>query len=73
MNHFGGPAYTYVYVGDNPAKDFVGARALGWRTIRIRRAAGEHSLVEAQPGYEADQEIADLGELRRLAKSDVSD
>ena len=27
------PSATYVYVGDNPKKDFVGANELGWETI----------------------------------------
>ncbi len=27
------PAATYIYVGDNPKKDFVGANELGWTTI----------------------------------------
>ena len=29
-----------VYVADNPTKDFVGPKALGWRTLRIRRPGG---------------------------------
>lgn len=29
-----------VYVADNPAKDFVGPNALGWRTVRVIRADG---------------------------------
>ena len=30
------PPAELVYVADNPAKDFVGPRGLGWRTVRIR-------------------------------------
>ena len=37
---------TAVYVGDNPAKDFLGARRLGMKTIRFRSPGGEHALVE---------------------------
>lgn len=37
------PAASYVYVADNPAKDFVAPNALGWQTIGVRTdAAGIH-------------------------------
>ena len=49
-----------VYVGDNPKKDFIGARRLGLQTVRIRRPNTEHGHLEAQPGFEADHEIASL-------------
>jgi putative hydrolase of the HAD superfamily len=29
-----------VYVGDNPAKDFIAPNALGWTTVQIRRREG---------------------------------
>lgn len=35
-----------VYIGDNPLKDFLGARELGMFTIRIRHADGEYSKCE---------------------------
>ncbi len=35
-----------VYVGDNPAKDFFGARRLGLYTIRLQMACGEHAHVQ---------------------------
>ena len=41
-----------VYVGDNPAKDFVGARALGMYTVRVLR--GPHALDVPASGYDAD-------------------
>jgi len=46
-----------VYIGDNPIKDFAGPRALGWRTVRIRRLDGLHADVE---GGDADVELPDL-------------
>jgi putative hydrolase of the HAD superfamily len=30
------PAQAYVYVADNPAKDFIAPRALGWDTVGVR-------------------------------------
>jgi putative hydrolase of the HAD superfamily len=55
-----------AYVGDNPAKDFVGARRLGWKTIRLRRPDGLHATADAEPGLGADAEAVSLGELPRL-------
>jgi len=66
MAHYPGPVGGFVYVADNPRKDFIGARQLGWRTVRVRRAGGEHHRYEASVAEAADVEIASLRELRRL-------
>lgn len=44
-----------VYIADDPAKDFVGIRALGGRTIRV--LTGNHAAVEAQPEFDADLSV----------------
>jgi putative hydrolase of the HAD superfamily len=50
-----------VYVGDNPCKDFRGAREAGMATIRIRRPEGLHSRDEpASPADAPDREIESL-------------
>lgn len=49
-----------AYVGDNPAKDFAGARSSGMPTVRIRRPGGLHSGVSLDVAQEADTECADL-------------
>lgn len=51
-----------VYVGDNPAKDFVNLTPLGVRTIRV--LTGEHRSVEAKPGYDALHVIDNLDRLQ---------
>jgi putative hydrolase of the HAD superfamily len=66
MDEFPGPAAGFVYVGDNPRKDFIAPRQLGWRTVRIRRQGGEHAAAEAAPGEAADCEIGQLTELASL-------
>jgi len=46
-----------VYVADNPLKDFVAPRRMGWSTVRIRRPWGLYSAIAAGdmvPGYEFD-------------------
>jgi len=50
-----------VYVGDNPHKDFVGIKPLGFRTIRIRRGNWQGTVMPAE--YEADVSIDDLREI----------
>ncbi len=50
-----------MYVGDNPRKDFVGIKPLGFRTVRILR--GEHAALRMPSAYEADREVRDLREL----------
>jgi len=55
-----------VYVADNPAKDFLGARGAGWRSIRLRLPNREHSGAEpSAPAFVPDAEVASLGELRQ--------
>ncbi|MCA9674638.1 MAG: HAD family hydrolase [Myxococcales bacterium] len=53
-----------VYVADNPAKDFAGPRALGWKTVRVRRPGGLH--VDAPSGDDVDAEIGTLDALDPL-------
>ena len=60
MERHPGPAGGYVYIADNPRKDFIAPRQLGWRTIRVRRAGGEHADYEARPDEASEREMADL-------------
>ena len=53
-----------IYVGDNPAKDFVNLNPLGVRTIRV--LTGQHRHVAAAPGFEARHTILSLDELPGL-------
>ena len=36
----------FVYVADNPSKDFFAPRTLGWNAIRVRRPGGLHEPQE---------------------------
>lgn len=47
-----------TYVADNPAKDFVAPRALGWATVRVRRLGSLHEKVDS--GDDVDVELTDL-------------
>lgn len=39
-----------IYVADNPKKDFVAPRALGWQHLRIRRPGGLHHDADGPVG-----------------------
>lgn len=53
-----------VYIGDNPLKDFIGARKLGMKTVRIIRPEGLHMWREEEEGYGADVTVHLLTELK---------
>ena len=52
-----------IYIGDNPNKDFYGARKLGFRTIRIIRDIGDYINLRHSKEYEADFEVSNLNEI----------
>lgn len=66
MNSFNVKGDECVYVGDNPKKDFIGARELGFKTIRIIREKGDHVLDKVDKEYEADFIIYNLKELLKF-------
>lgn len=52
-----------LYVGDNPVKDFIGAKNIGILTVRIVRKFGDNMKLKAKSSYEADFTINNLNEL----------
>lgn len=55
-----------MYIGDNPNKDFIGARQIGIKTIRIIREKGDHIKTFLEKEYEADLNIYNLLELKDI-------
>lgn len=51
-----------VYVADNPAKDFITARSLGWRTVQVSRPGQTHPAVPPSEAHAADATAAGLRE-----------
>jgi putative hydrolase of the HAD superfamily len=50
-----------VYVADNPKKDFIGARAVGMKSIRVRSEKGLYRHAEAPTAdHTPDLEVDDL-------------
>jgi putative hydrolase of the HAD superfamily len=53
-----------IYVGDNPIKDFITAKVLGWRTVQVCRENGIHPTISPSKNHEADIKISSLVELK---------
>ncbi|MBV4430578.1 HAD family hydrolase [Clostridium tyrobutyricum] len=58
-----------VYIGDNPNKDFIGARAIGMNTIRIIRKSGDHMNTFLDSSKEADFNINSMDELQNIIEN----
>ena len=48
-----------VYIGDNPHKDFIAPRKMGWRTVRVRRPMGLHSGAPSRDDVDCELESLD--------------
>jgi len=58
-----------IYIGDNPKKDFVGIRPLGFRTVRVLK--GAYKNLNLSKEYEADVRINSLEELNMTLVSSL--
>lgn len=58
------PGASYVYVGDNPQKDFYGPNQLGWMTICLKNDGRNiHPQEEVEEAYRAQVSIENLKEI----------
>lgn len=55
------PASQIIYIADNPHKDFIGIKTLGFKTVRVKR--GMFCNVILDKSHEADITINALDEL----------
>ncbi|MBC8490807.1 MAG: HAD hydrolase-like protein [Bacteroidetes bacterium] len=55
------PAENIVYIGDNPNKDFIGIKPLGFKTIRV--LTGNHRFEKLDNMHEAHLSINSLDEI----------
>lgn len=60
------PGRRFVYVGDNPVKDFVAPNALGWITVQVVRDGGIHDARRSVPGGAPQHQIRSLKELPQV-------
>jgi putative hydrolase of the HAD superfamily len=62
----------FVYVADNPAKDFQTPVASGWKVIRVRRPEGIYSSLECPAGVTLHAEVPDLWNVAEIAMQPFS-
>lgn len=63
LSYFSIKPFEVVYIGDNPKKDFITAKKIGMKTIRIVRQCGSHIKKECSEIYEAERRIHNLEEI----------
>jgi putative hydrolase of the HAD superfamily len=57
---------AFVYVADNPLKDFQAPIAMGWKTVRVRRAQGLNSHIECAIECQPTLEVPDMWNLSEI-------
>lgn len=57
-----------IYVADNPAKDFLGPRELGWRTVQIDRIGAVHPRTAPSERHRADATISSFADLEAVVR-----
>ncbi|AEE96754.1 HAD family hydrolase [Mahella australiensis] len=57
-----------LYIGDNPNKDFIAAKKLGWHTMRINRGYGEYSGYFIDEQHEAEETVSNLMEIYNMLR-----
>lgn len=62
----GSPGDRYVYIGDNPAKDFVVPNARGWTSIQVMRARSIHDQHAEVAGGAPQHRIDSLHDLPKI-------
>ena len=66
QNQFGVDGPSCTYIADNAKKDFIAPRALGWRTIQIKRPDGIYASHPPAPGGTPDHCVSSLDEIDDL-------
>jgi putative hydrolase of the HAD superfamily len=61
LNKINLPAHNCIYVGNDPNKDFIGAKQLGIRTVRINQ--GECKNMEVSEQFDAEFKINNISDL----------
>jgi putative hydrolase of the HAD superfamily len=73
LRALGADAAQAVYVADNPAKDFLGARRSGMAGIRLWRADGEYAPLEpATAEHAPDLTVTSVSALEQVLMADAA-
>lgn len=60
VKYFNINPYEAIYIGDNSTKDFIGAKEVGFKTLRIKNKYSEYVDLDLGEEYEADAQICNL-------------
>lgn len=60
------PERSYAYIADNPAKDFIAPKALGWKTVGVRRLNSLYADIDAPDDAQPDHWVASVNEALPL-------
>lgn len=64
-----GRGLQYVYIADNPNKDFLAPNRLGWMSIRIQRSGSLHGqAIAPSPEHAAQHTVTSLDNVWQLYK-----
>lgn len=66
MEHFGFEPNNYIYIGDNPEKDFEAPNKLGWRSVFINTGKSVHGNKPQNELQKAQFEINEISQLLGL-------
>ncbi|MDR0603977.1 MAG: HAD hydrolase-like protein [Bacteroidales bacterium] len=69
LNNINIPACNCIYVGNDPNKDFVGAKQLGLKTIRINQ--GEYKDMKVSEKFNSEFIINSISELINCIKNRI--
>lgn len=67
MKHWLGNKGEFYYIGDNPDKDFIGARETGFKTVMLRDDGNSKKVGNLDKNQLADMEISCIEEVLEIA------
>lgn len=56
----------YIYISDNPKKDFLAPKSLGWTTIRYKNPRGIYRDIENSADFEFEDKESILNKLKDI-------
>ncbi|MBU0506839.1 HAD-IIIA family hydrolase [bacterium] len=65
--------HQFLYIGDNPYRDFVNLKTAGAHTLRINRSDGQFKDISLSKKYEAHASLPDLESLSNIVKNITGD
>lgn len=66
LKYFNVNSKKVIYIGDDPHKDFYGAKRLGIKTARVLQ--GKYKNIKAKRNFGADYKINKITEIKKLLK-----